>query len=346
MLVDGQSFNVKITKKNIEHYQNLGYSVQCKDTITVPPQHLTPGSHQLVNVVCDLCGEIMIKEYREYLRWHTYDIDCCPKCVFYKTKRTIQEQHPNDFDEYIHQIVNKRKKTCLQKYGVEYVSQVPEVKEKRTATFIEKYGETSPLKNPEVYRKLEQTNLQKYGCKNVFESDEIKQKIYNTNLHKYGAQNPFQSAVIKEKIKKVCLQKYGVEYVSQSSEIRQKMIDSMSQNNNTPTSKQQLQVYDMVYKKYPNAELNYPFSICSLDIFICVNDVKIDIEYDGSYWHTDKQKDIERDKFLQSQGFKTLRIRSGHLLPTEQELFDAIDYLINTEHHFKEIILSDWKEGE
>ena len=31
---------------------------------------------------------------------------------------------------------------------------------------------------------------------------------------------------------------------------------------------------------------------------------------------------------------------------TEQELFDAIDYLVNTEHHFKEIILSDWKEKE
>lgn len=37
---------------------------------------------------------------------------------------------------------------------------------------------------------------------------------------------------------------------------------------------------------------------------------------------------------------------SGHLLPTEQELFDAIDYLVNTEHHFKEIILSDWKGKE
>ena len=29
---------------------------------------------------------------------------------------------------------------------------------------------------------------------------------------------------------------------------------------------------------------------------------------------------------------------------TAEELFDAIDYLVNTEHHFKEIILSDWKE--
>ena len=86
------------------------------------------------------------------------------------------------------------------------------------------------------------------------------------------------------------------------------------------------------------------FSQCSLDIFIEVNGVKIDIEYDGSYWHQNQQKDIKRDKFLQSHGFKTLRVRSGHLLPNEQELFDAIDYLVSTEHHFKEIVLSDWKK--
>ena len=60
----------------------------------------------------------------------------------------------------------------------------------------------------------------------------------------------------------------------------------------------------------------------------------------------DKMKDLRRDRFLWSEGIKTLRIRSGILLPTEQELFDAIDYLVNTEHHFKEIILSDWKEKE
>ena len=45
-----------------------------------------------------------------------------------------------------------------------------------------------------------------------------------------------------------------------------------------------------------------------------------------------------------SKNIKILRIRSGELLPTEQELFEAIDYLVSTEHKFKAIILSDWKE--
>ena len=80
-----------------------------------------------------------------------------------------------------------------------------------------------------------------------------------------------------------------------------------------------------------------------LDIFLCVENIKIDIEYDGWFWHQDLQQDIKRDKFLQSNGFKTLRIRSGHLIPTEQELFDTIDELIYTNHCFREIVLSDWK---
>ena len=98
----------------------------------------------------------------------------------------------------------------------------------------------------------------------------------------------------------------------------------------------------MIQKKYPDAVLNYPFSTCFLDIFVCIDDIKIDIEYDCKFFHN-KQRDIKRDKYLQSQGFKTLRIRSGHLLPTEKELFNAIDYLVDTDHIFKEIILSDWK---
>ena len=77
-----------------------------------------------------------------------------------------------------------------------------------------------------------------------------------------------------------------------------------------------------------------------------MDSIKIDVEYDGWFWHQDKHKDLKRDKFLQSQGFKVLRVRSGVQLPTEEELFEAIDYLVNTEHHFKEIILSDWKEGD
>lgn len=190
------------------------------------------------------------------------------------------------------------------------------------------------------------TNLKKYGTEWGFQNEEIKRKIECTNIEKYGYENPSSSQKIRDKVKQTCLERYGVEHNSQVKEFREKAMKTLAENCSIPTSSQQIKLYEVIKSKYPDAALNYPFSTCSLDIFVCVNDIKIDVEYDGSYWHQDKQKDIKRDKFLQSQGLKTLRICSGHMLPTEQELFEAIDYLVNTEHHFKEIILSDWKEGD
>lgn len=190
------------------------------------------------------------------------------------------------------------------------------------------------------------TNLIKYGTEWGFQNEEIKRKIEHTNIEKYGCENPSSAKKIRDKVKQTCLERYGVEHNSQVREFREKAVRTLAENSSVPTSSQQIKLYKIIKNKYPDAELNYPFSTCSLDIFVCVNSIKIDVEYDGGYWHQDKQKDIKRDKFLQSQGFKTLRIRSGHKVPTEEELFDAIDYLVNTEHNFKEIILSDWKEGD
>lgn len=70
----------------------------------------------------------------------------------------------------------------------------------------------------------------------------------------------------------------------------------------------------------------------------------IDIEYDGWYWHQDQQRDNKRDRFLQSNGFKVLRIKSARQIPKKKEIFDAIDSLVKTDRIYKEIIMDDWKE--
>ena len=263
----------------------------------------------------------------------------------------------------------KLEETNIYKYGYKNPMQNEEIRKKAEHTNLEKYGFKNPMQSEIVKTKTKSTNLNKYGVECVFQNEEIKNKIASTNIAKYGAENPFSSDEIKNKIIDTNLKKYGVKYFTQTEEfliktkqtnllkfgyenpnqnpeIKAKAIITMLNNGTINTSKQQLYVYETVRERYHNAILNFPFSSLALDIFVCVNGIKIDVEYDGSYWHHDKQRDIKRDKFLQGEGFKTLRIRSGHLLPEEQELFDAIDYLVNTEHHFKEIILSDWEEGD
>lgn len=320
MLVPNQLVEVVVGSHTFQHYKNLGYDVHKGDTILVPPHELTKGSHAIVYVQCDICGRIYPLKYNSYNK-STEEIDQCKDCSF-----------------------KRMKQKCFEKYGNQHISAVPEIREKIKRTWINKYGTVHPLQNKEILAKLRQTNLEIYGVEYVGQNEEVKKKIKNTCMDKYGVEHLFQSEEIQDKIRQTNLERYGFTSPMKNAEIASKVRESLTENGTGKVSKQQIQLHKMIKNKYPNAELNYPFSTCSLDIFVCINNIKIDVEYDGSYWHQDKQRDIKRDKFLQSQGLKTLRIRSGHLIPTEQELFDAIDYLVNTEHHFKEIILPDWKE--
>lgn len=91
---------------------------------------------------------------------------------------------------------------------------------------------------------------------------------------------------------------------------------------------------------YDNCELNYPCGSCSLDCAIIVKDVKIDIEYDGNYWHKDECRDRKRDEFVKSQGYKILRIKGKNEVPTKEQLINAIDCLVKGNHSYTEIILN------
>lgn len=369
MLVLDQLIEVKINSSNFQFYKSLGYDIKKSDIIYVPPFQLKDGSHTHVSVVCDECKDVFDREYRQYRKRQHDGKDYCTKCVSIIRKQTMLEKYGVEYPLQNENIKQKTKQTNMEKYGVEYTSQVPSVIEKRKNTCIERYGyenpgmspqiqdkikryfiETYDCENPfmleEVKEKIKQTCLNKYGVEYYSQTEECREKMMSTNLDKYGVPHGMQCAEIRKKAMATNLRRYGVEYVLQNPEIQQKMIQSLTENGTGKASTQQIQLHEMIKKKYPEASLNYPFSTCSLDVFLEIDGVKIDCEYDCWYWHQDRQRDIRRDKLLQSKGFKTLRIRSGRLLPTEQELFDAIDYLINTEHHFKEIILSDWKEKE
>ncbi len=80
-----------------------------------------------------------------------------------------------------------------------------------------------------------------------------------------------------------------------------------------------------------------------LDIVVSIDNIDIDVEYDGWYWHS-FEKDNIRDKFVKSKGFKVLRIKSGKKIPDEKIIFDNINELLNKDILYNEIILEDWNE--
>jgi hypothetical protein len=78
----------------------------------------------------------------------------------------------------------------------------------------------------------------------------------------------------------------------------------------TKPSKPQLALFEKVLKEYPGAVLEYPLRISgnkTIWLDVAVVDLKIDYEYDGAYWHQDKNKDILRDAALKELGWTVIR---------------------------------------
>ena len=146
----------------------------------------------------------------------------------------------------------------------------------------------------------------------------------------------------KNKRKETCIKKYGVENPMQVEEIRKKFNESLSKNGSVPTSSQQLKIYEMIKNEYENCEINYPISWFNLDCYVKINDVNIDVEYDGWYWHQDIYKDIKRDNIIYKKGFKVLRIKSGYSIPSKEQLLEGLRILSETDKNYYEIIMEDY----
>ena len=326
---------VKLCGANVKYYEKLGYEipyvlgrnnklvVKKGTTIIVPIEDLQLTSSIKVHVLCDIC-----KEHISYIRYHDYnrrkhgDIYCCNPCS---------------------QIYNK--KTCMERYGVTSPLQLTRVREKLRQICLEKYGVENPSQAPEIREKIKQTFLARYNVENPFQSPDIKEKMRQTWLMKYGVDRPTKSLAIQEKQKATCLSHYGVETPFQSPIVREKIRKTMQENGVVPTSSQQIAVYEMLKKYYGDncVEINYACGTCSIDVVVFFENISIDVEYDGWYWHQNTQKDRARDEFIKTQGYKILRIKSRTMIPDLTDLVNKIEELRNGKHTYDEIVLSDWK---
>lgn len=317
---------------------------------------------------CDKCK--YIKQKQTNLDRYGVEYSLQNNDVRNKIKNTNLERYGYECVSKNEDIKNKKKQTFLNKYGVSNPFQNHEIKEKIKVINLNKYGEEHPMKVKDIYNKLINTNLKKYGMEYYSQTEECKERIKNTCLDKYGKENYMQTEEFREKSKKYNQDNYGVEYYSmtdefrekfketsllnwgvehplQNKEIQRKVRNTLYKNGTTPTSSQQLEIYNQLKDNNYNVELNYPVSNCSLDIALFINDIKIDIEYDCWYWHKNKQKDIRRDKYLESQGWKVFRIKSAYKIPSLEQLIEQIKKLLdNKNRYYTHIILDDWKEKE
>lgn len=230
--------------------------------------------------------------------------------------------------------------------GKEYIRE----HEKHEVTFSRFGADVCPecVKTDQKFRKKIQEKKElawkeKYGC-HPMQVEEIKEKMEKDFKEKYGG-HPMKNKEIKKKWENILLDKYGGLSPFCSEEVRGKAQKTMCENNLIATSSQQKQILTSLQELFPNAScsLNYPESRLYLDVLFEYNNIKIDVEYDGSHWHKNKQKeDRRRDEFLKGKGYRIFRIKSAHDIPNKEQLKEKIEEILNSDRQYAELILSDW----
>lgn len=176
------------------------------------------------------------------------------------------------------------------------------------------------------------TNKEKYGTEWALQTEESKQKQRDTCLRIFGVEYASQDKNFRHRVIQTCREKYGVDNVSMVPEIREKAANSFYENGTCPTSRPQMKLNEMLAKEYGKSELNYPCGKYSLDSMIEIKGQKIDVEFDGKFWHESKQeKDKKRNEFLIAQGYKILRVISCDDLPSIELVRSSIKQLLETD---------------
>lgn len=191
------------------------------------------------------------------------------------------------------------------------------------------------------YVKAQVTMKNKYGVDKASEIPGYFDKIKASNLKKFGVEWAIQNQEVLNKQKATVQNKYGVEHILQNPIYSAKVAQTKSLNNTSPTTKPQKMIGKILEELYGKCILEKPCGACNLDCAISINDINIDVEYDGHFYHQDKQRDRRRDNFVKSQGYKVLRIKGAKKdpIPTKEQLQEAINTLVTTQRKYIEIVM-------
>jgi hypothetical protein len=281
-----ENIKVKFTKK----YKDLGYNIDLEGIINLKIEHLSKGSDKKILAKCDFCfneKEISFKDYNHNIKNKNL-FSCSSKCG-----------------------VNKTKITNLEKYGVENTSQYEVFKNKREKKIIELYGVKNVFEHEKIKEKIKKTNLEKYGFENPFQNKIIKEKIKSSNLEKYGVNNYSKSE--ESKINTVIGQHPNyIKYIDNSislfkCDLNKNHEFEINSGNFLDRLKQNIPLCTICYPISDNKSikekiiLEYIQSIYSgeiisgyrdgIEIDIFLPELKLGIEFNGLYWHSNKFKE-------------------------------------------------------
>ena len=281
----------------------------------------------------------MISGYREF---------CSKKCL-YNSKKVKEKRRQTNLEKYgvdnvskIESIKEKVKQTNIDKFGVEYPMQSEKIKQKSKDHFLKKYGVDNPSKLKHVREKMKKTMLEKYGIKHALQSEEFLNKLIQTNIKKYGKKSFTSTLEYKDMIKNIIFKKNyklinnnryelldvnNTEFkifcnrCNSSFLIQRQLYRNRIKNdievclNCNPiyniTSIAEKEILNFIKENYNDIILeNHKINNKELDIYL--PKLKIGIEYNGLYWHSElhKNKNYHKDKseFFEKNGINLIHI--------------------------------------
>ena len=319
-----QTVKIKWSSTHKKHYINKGYTfTKIGDEFEVNVLDLPKSSEIKVLCICDICGKKVLKSFR----------------VANPDKKTRNKSQKLICFFFNYKcVVEKTRQVNMERYGKPYAMQNDKIKQRQKDTNKRKYGVENVFQDKKIRQKAEDTMIEKYNVKYAIQNEHLNQKRKNTNKEIYGYEYPPQNNKVKNKISESNIEYIKSEdYKLNKKERFKKMNQSLYNNSTGICSKQQKHVFDLLNNS--NYKLNYPCVYYLLDIVDIQN--KIDIEYDGGGYNlpvkfgytTQKEfnnKDIRRNYFVKSQGYKIIRIISNNdKLPKDDILLSLINECTN-----------------
>lgn len=334
-MIINENCKVTLNSSNMKIYFKLGYNGNVGDEIDVKYKDLTKGSHSMVQVKCDICGDEKEIKYNQLVKHNYTENYFCKRC--------------------------NKKKNLMEKYGVINVFQLNDIKEKTKKTNLEKYGVENPSQSEVVKEKKKDTNRKKCGNDWGLSSQHIKDKSKKTLIEKYGVDNISKNDIIKQQKKATCYNNFGVEVISQSQRFRDlyknKILSFLQEKYNiidyndiyytlhckecgndyqinkksfqtrknfnvdicticnpidSHTSGQEEKLKDYLSELKVKSVYNDRVIIAPLELDIYLPEQKVGIEFNGLYWHSElfKNKDyhLKKTELAEKNNIKIIHI--------------------------------------
>ena len=241
-----------------------------------------------------------------------------------KRKDTNLEKYGVECNLQLNLTKDKIKNTNLEKYGFTSHMKNVDIKNKIKNQNLEKYGVEYPSQTESIKEKVKKGNLEKYGIEHVSQTKLVKDKIKDTRI-KNG--NPFNDLSFKNEWISNFIKRKEKYYLEKNFEIIDYKMDIQNGSEfclKVDTCDHKFNIkYDLFRQRYKNDqivcticnEVDSLTSTCENSIFTFLNDnykgeirvsardiinpkeidiylpeLKIGIEFNGLYWHSEKFK--------------------------------------------------------